>query len=700
MANLFKEVLSEEKYKGKFFGLSAAVCYVNHYTASTEREEGTRALRDSMEIALEAKPDFIIMPEWNEWNENTAVMPTVYRSLSTQRIIYHYTRMLLPGRSPIPFAGDDTSIPNLIVSTRRVIRLGEPLEIELLAVPDTGIASMYSAKVSLLDENGNTVKEFEKVELPANELKEKWLQIPSEQFSAYRALYPVIEVISSKGKTISLKQGLSPIRIRPTWNWNYHWVKQPLRDMALDAKVSFEFAKSPSVNDKKYLFECKVKCDEEISSIEIMEDENEVYGYDVRKEYETGKDEAFIFANWNSRKQIKPCPVTITVENGKFKYYRNMLRGLGPREEKFKMKSNTEFTSFWKINCNRRGVMMVVTNKDNAVLNIKTPVFETKVKVSDILAKRFWTGTFTDHAIKLRMEVPSRMMDIPVPVNKKEVNFVATVAPRNAKAVYNLRIVTKTGKVFRSKPLLSPLSGKEESIDMSVFSETENKPVTVKADKRIVPQFNYEFSSFHGDKLECSMGRDFDAGMGGGFAYGGTFMLSAHNAYPKDIENGTPVWKKEGNNEYIHFDGNAKYLWLPKGVMPRGAFNIKLKLRSASEKDMIILYSKGSLKLKTEGGKLVVVYYSKLKKSDKSVHFKAFKYNTGLKLPVGKWVDVELAYDFENITVKLDGKEGKPFKLDRQGFLFFANSAIGGYGIYKDKYFTGDIGKIEITHLP
>jgi hypothetical protein len=104
--------------------------------------------------------------------------------------------------------------------------------------------------------------------------------------------------------------------------------------------------------------------------------------------------------------------------------------------------------------------------------------------------------------------------------------------------------------------------------------------------------------------------------------------------------------------------------------------------------------------LKTEGGKLVVVYNSKLNKADKSVHFKRFKYGTGLELPVGKWVDIELTYDLENIEVKLDGKESKPFKLNRQGFLFFANSAIGGYGVDKNKYFIGDIIKIEISHLP
>lgn len=71
-------VLSEPAYRKKYFGLSAAVGYFNPITSSRSNENATKYLRNSLRIALAAHPDFIILPEWDEVNENTSFEPTVY----------------------------------------------------------------------------------------------------------------------------------------------------------------------------------------------------------------------------------------------------------------------------------------------------------------------------------------------------------------------------------------------------------------------------------------------------------------------------------------------------------------------------------------------------------------------------------------------------------------------------------------------
>ncbi|MDO9542869.1 MAG: hypothetical protein Q7J98_11185, partial [Kiritimatiellia bacterium] len=154
-------VLAESPYRQKLLGLSASGGHLNHYAGGNFllHQEGTKTLRDSLDIALKAHPDYIVLPEWNEVNENTFIQPTIYNSLVTQRLLKYYTSRL-KGRPPAPNPGDDRSVPNLMVSFRRVLELGEKLEIELLNIPDDTNSRMYAVEFRLLDENGKEVHRF------------------------------------------------------------------------------------------------------------------------------------------------------------------------------------------------------------------------------------------------------------------------------------------------------------------------------------------------------------------------------------------------------------------------------------------------------------------------------------------------------------------------------------------------------------
>ena len=84
-------VCNEPKYQGKYLGVSAAQGYFYRKNATgSQSEEGTLTLRRSLEAALAVEPDFILMPEWNEANENTHIQPTLYNSRAMGRIINHF----------------------------------------------------------------------------------------------------------------------------------------------------------------------------------------------------------------------------------------------------------------------------------------------------------------------------------------------------------------------------------------------------------------------------------------------------------------------------------------------------------------------------------------------------------------------------------------------------------------------------------
>src|SRR5690606_14578540 len=140
-----------------------------------------------------ARPDVIILPDWDEQNENTSFRPTVYGSRTSERILRYYMSRI-KSKAPTPLPGDDESTPNLILSTRKNIGLGENMMVELLNVPDSNEANTYRVQLSLMDENGKLVREFDEVNFDANKLQEHRFYLPSETIPSVRALLPVLRI--------------------------------------------------------------------------------------------------------------------------------------------------------------------------------------------------------------------------------------------------------------------------------------------------------------------------------------------------------------------------------------------------------------------------------------------------------------------------------------------------------------------------
>ena len=206
-------VLNEPEYRGKYFGLSAAKGYFNtRYAAGGQNESGTSTLRQSLEAALKAKPDFIIMPEWNEAYENTHIEPTIYDSFTSRRIINYYRK------APVMIK-DNSDLPNLIISYRSELIYGENLLIELLNIPDSNNPdAAVKIEFCLKNKSGETIKRFEPFTLSNHKMDVKYIKIPTEYFNRERVLVPELS-ISGKGKIKSVK-GLSCIMLKTPPNMN------------------------------------------------------------------------------------------------------------------------------------------------------------------------------------------------------------------------------------------------------------------------------------------------------------------------------------------------------------------------------------------------------------------------------------------------------------------------------------------------
>jgi len=690
----FQSIFFEPQYANKLFGLSAAVGYVNHLNASIQFEECTKHLRNSMEIALRAKPDFILMPEWNEVNENTSIQPTVAGSFANQRIMKYYMRQLkkeVVSANP----GDDRTIPNMIISYRRVVKIGERIDIELLNVPDTLQKSVYAATLALKDFSGNIVIEFPKETFSAQKMRDKTYSIGSEEYAGYRVLCPELTVVNSAGQAIPFTSGLSPILMQTTWNIDYQCVKQPLRDVCRPISSSLTVVDSTNNTGRSIRLRAFCECAEEIASAEILENDVEVYSLDRLKEFDP-ENNIMLRGSLMSK--------ATRMLNGKM-YIRNASSfNLRPSElansDIRDYKIEKDCVSFaQRANANWRLFLLTIPKKDigKAVLDFDLDTGKFSIQLKKIVENGYFGKAFNEQ-FYFSLERYTRLADIPVPVNSKKIDFTCAVYPENPNPVYYLRIITKTRKIYRSKPLM-PMDTVGEIVAMPVFSEIKNSVTQVRVKAKDILDLNYEFSPRLNDAIPCLAGTMWVGEFGGGTRYGGPFHGSGLQGYPSSETNASPIWVIEDNFQCLKFDGLGQYINFPTEAFPRGAFTLEFTIKMTVNKNQVLFRHHGmligSLTLFVKNGKLSALF------TDSDQVNTAFE--SEIEVPVAKWTKIDIMYDLKQMIFKVDDKTSAPFPFNKEA-IFFAPCVFGGqtrpgFGLDSGyNYFQGYLKSFRITH--
>lgn len=684
IANTCNAVLSEPQYHQKYFGYSAAVGYFNPITASRSNENGTQYLRDSLRIALAAHPDFIILPEWNEVNENTNIEPTVYNSFSSQRIVRYEMRRLK--NEPLkPQAGDDLSIPNLVISYRPFLKLGEPLQVEILNVPDGSAEGNYTLQLSVKDINHNTIKVLSPATLDANELRDRTFTIPTEELADYPVLMPSLQVTSPDGKTQTFEDGLMCIRLRATKNWNYNWVKMPLRDLLKPDSATFT-ANSPTTNNSINVTG-GVSTKEQISSIEIVADGRELYAVDPAKTWELKPDEALIML-------YELSPDRINNFNGKYFVTGGNIRKVNYQFAFWAARQPNQTASV--LTKSPLGEIFIVDHKDTAVLHVENSIYKTAIPISKIVKDGIYSEV---HGKGITMNVRSfhGLPEMPLPLNTAKSTFATSVQPMRNETALQMRVITKSGKIYRSWPILvAPKS--EGKVLLPVYSQTTKTAVNVQVDKSRIPQIDVSPSRVNGAQIQSSTDPYFNGSIGGVPFW--TYIANGANAYPADASQTAPTRVTEDGNNCWKFDGKGNYLYFPPETLPRGAFHLSFTFKPTSNKRQTLLLnrgrSRGALHLILDNGKLSATYTYELGRQEP--YWRAIDLNPDISVPLNQWSTVEITYDLTQIIFTVNGKSSKAIPLAKEG-INYAPLLFGGWGNGKGNgYFEGYLKELKIRH--
>ncbi|MBT3381132.1 MAG: hypothetical protein HN742_38870 [Lentisphaerae bacterium] len=710
---LYKSVLAEPAYHGKLLGLSA---YHSHYNADLSlglQEDGTKTLRNSLSAALDGSPDVVILPEWDEVNENTCIRPTAYNSFTSQRILrYHMNR--IKGIPQCPQEADNASIPNLVISYRKVLTIGEKLAIELLNVPDGSAASGYRVAVSLADHLGNEAHRFDSVNLDPTKLEDRTLVVPTEKLAGYPAVIPTVTIEGYRDTpAMAFPRGLHHIQLRATWNWDYKYVKQPLRDLLHVQRASFTFAAAPG-KDGVAQVQGSVVAPEPIALVEVLEDDDVVYAVDPKDEF--GREGPEKMRVWVELRSLRSQQLkgTITIEGApcEWRFSNVPLHQPAATAAVQDSKIELETPAF----CHVRWIYAIVPRADAADARLVAQLGQNKIDVplKRLLEHTIYSRTFLD-GLTLTACDYWKQPDMPFHLARNTVSFSAPVKPEIATAQLHMRVTAISGRTFRSGPLLLPPPADDAAVDLPIYSDTTQQAVGVSIPASRVPGCVYDFTETYGDILHTDAGRPFWASLGGyidttsgrggnGGGASATLFRFGTQDYPKDSRQTAPGWRTSDGVTCLEFDGIGNYILFPRETLPRrGPFTLTFEIHPKNTIKPQLLFAHrtkrvASLLLYLRDGKLGGAYYGERHATQ--------TLNSDLQVPPGEWSRITVSYDHQTMRLAVDEQQAT-FPCSGPG-LNIGPCVFGGFGTggeWPDApgnqwWFGGLLRSFRVRHAP
>jgi concanavalin A-like lectin/glucanase superfamily protein len=686
------QVIKAPKYRDKkIIGLSAVLGYTNFLSGVNHSEMNTRRLRQTFEAAMNAKPDFINLPEWNEVNENTSIQPTVSNGWTTQRIIKRLMHFI-KNEKPTPNKGDNLNIPNMAISYRKTLKYGEVLEVELLNIPDSDSNETYTAKLILKNLNAEVLEQFPTEKFTVKQMKDVTFNIPTTQFPQAAVLRPELKIVSVKGKKYTFSN-LHYVRLHPTISWDYQSVKQCLRDQITPESVQLNV----TADNGKVKITGAIKTNEKLASVEILEDEREVFGIDRANEFDPNRDLIIYLEGSASKNTYLTGKITVA---GASNVYARPIEHANSDFLGLKVKGNV-LNINQRLNTLHRSFLLRIPRKDatKTILKCSLNGKNFDIPVTRLMNKGAFGMALNKNQGFVKISQLNKQPDIPVRLNGNTAKFAFTTIPTYKYPVYSMRAIGVSGRIYRSKPFMPIKPEATPAETINVWNEFTNKPVAIKIAESRIPDITFSYTPDNGDVLKCKWSRFWSAEMGGGTKYGDSFNRSSN--YPKDVKVSAPRKVKDENGKYcLEFDGKGTYVVIPREAFPRGAFTLSFDIKSRSREPQVIFRHHGiyigSLTLILRDGKLWANF------TDKSLKDHAFE--TGLPVPLNKWSKVSIMYDYHRIIFSVDGNiRSYPFS---KRALFFKPCVIGGhtrpgFGMRKNtgiKFFNGLIRDFRVYH--
>ena len=667
LAPIFQSVLAEPEFAGKkYFGLQIAGGHENCYRWSYSLDsEGTRQLCERLKSVALIRPDFIICTEWDEENENTFFRPTVANGFTTQRILRYFADRFA-GRAPEVFPGDDVSIPNLVVSYRRSLIAGEPIEAEVRNIPDgTFAGDTFDIQLRWLDGAGRPVKTYPPQRLRADELEAVRFVSPSSELVAEnRFLVPDLAVRDGKGGKFRFGSDFWPLDLNVARALDTKWAKHALRERAKG--VTGNLTVGPKTADGTRTVTGSFSSAVPVRSVEVLEGPDTIYMYDPATAAAT--DDVTVKLEVQAR-AATPSKYAI---NGTIRY----IGAPGVRIAAEDMRGVKAMSDGWelkKLNYNNwsRTFFATVPAAEVATAEIAVdlaPNFKTVLKVKDIVEKDVIgvTGIAGGNLVASRFLSTDR---IPKPSFAKDGTFSFRMKPGDRAALLRLQVVNSDYHVWRgaATSLFEP-SG--EVRKLHVFERDEGRIAELTVDRNLVAEPTYDFGDGRGAVVWTDEGLDYCGILGGaatlvtGYGrgescYGDTITRYLSGKLPGEELN-APICVREPDGRTALEFRDCRYAMLPLQLVPKFAgFEVAVDVKPDTLEGLLAILNAGNaawgLQLR-DGVPEAFLFSTEGYIGGRGAEVVA----RGPVLRAGVWNRLKVDFDQSRLVVSVDGVEGNP----------------------------------------
>ena len=352
---------------------------------------------------------------------------------------------------------------------------------------------------------------------------------------------------------------------------------------------------------------------------------------------------------------------------------------------------------FWK-----NGSSMLLGIPKNAVdavikLDIQG-VGAAQLAVKELLEKKRYACELAGQT-QVKYSVQETLGDHPVHWNRPEASFDTVITAQRPQPCFQLRVITVSGKIWRSKPVFPEQEGVQKE-QFNVFSASKHKVVTLQVPSSRITAIDYRFKPDYGNWLTDAASRMQDAGLGGGFQY---LYPMCFGSLPKNTKTTAPEWHREGTDWILQFDGIANYLVFPVDAFPTGPFTLEFEAKTDSAANQA-LFRHAALD-QSSLDTYIVDGYLRASFAGMGVNFNSRYYELPVKLPFpsGHWNRVKISYDLEKMIFSVNGQtRSVPFaRRAAEAAAAIFGGIIGNdknAGKYHLNFFNGKLRSMKIRH--
>lgn len=675
--------------------------YFNCNASQTLDSDGTKTLRGYFELCEKHKVDLLCTFEWDESNENTNIEPTVAKPMANARILKYWSDRA-KGLPPAPLPGDDPDLPNLIVSTNRQLVCGQEYEVELLNVPD-GSAEPYFVQLQVLDQNRRLIRQFPRLKVDPAKLQDHTVRLSTVPLAGTAVLQPRLLLETAKGRRVV--EGLPPTSLRGTVSVDYSWFSTPLRNLLIPERAEVKFGRDAG----RVSVDADLKFGEVLNAVEIVQNSQDLAACDPQNEFGQNDENMRLFKlSFRMMNGILLHEYEISCPGAVF--FDRSAAGRPARQVPDVFKGRVR-EGRW---CNDHLIRIPADKVSRAVLTIsgtrlggreKGVPYRWSVPLADVVGNRVVCKVFPD-TLSLTVESSPKALMLPLPLEKKEVRYSARFDVTQPDAVFAVRVVSDSGKVW-----WSPANGPEFSGEMTGVvscSDLEGmQRFQLPSDR--VADIRYDFDDpGSGTILKTSAGRDFYANAGGplGTAVGFEGGLAGQIAPALYSGAGTPpefLVLPDGSRALV-FDGKlTSGLFLPNTfIPPRSGFAMTFRITPSEVNRGQILFEQigaasylNGFRIGVSDGVLVLEYAGHTPYLLDAPLSRRLVKKTGLRLHSGKMQTVSLSWNGSRGRLAVDGRAEE---FDVTGIpRWLTVSAFGGRG---DQRFAGILHGISCIHSP